>query len=152
MSETSSRLLELLSLLQGRRDWPGNELAERLEVSGRTVRRDVERLRRLGYPVQSLTGPAGGYRLRAGTAMDLPLTVVSRRTSERLISVDGAWDQPGLNLSHWPGNATPPALRHDLSTGAALAFARLDPAAEMSRQHLLELEEGAYRGFLDARH
>ena len=60
--------------------------------------------------------------------MDLPLTVVSRRTSERLISVDGAWDQPGLNLSHWPGNATPPALRHDLSTGAALAFARLDPA------------------------
>ena len=69
MIETSSRLLELLSLLQGRRDWPGAELAERLEVSGRTVRRDVERLRQLGYPVESLTGPAGGYRLRAGTAM-----------------------------------------------------------------------------------
>src|SRR5881227_2774711 len=69
MSETSSRLLELLSLLQGRRDWPGGELAERLEVSGRTVRRDVERLRGLGYPVESLTGPAGGYRLRAGAAM-----------------------------------------------------------------------------------
>jgi len=69
MSDTSSRLLELLSLLQGRRDWPGNELADRLEVSGRTIRRDVERLRRLGYPVESLTGPAGGYRLRAGSAM-----------------------------------------------------------------------------------
>jgi predicted DNA-binding transcriptional regulator YafY len=69
MSETSSRLLELLSLLQGRRDWPGNELADRLEVSGRTIRRDVERLRGLGYPVESLTGPAGGYRLRAGSAM-----------------------------------------------------------------------------------
>jgi predicted DNA-binding transcriptional regulator YafY len=69
MSETSSRLLELLSLLQGRRDWPGAELAERLEVSGRTIRRDMERLRGLGYPVESLTGPAGGYRLRAGTAM-----------------------------------------------------------------------------------
>jgi predicted DNA-binding transcriptional regulator YafY len=69
MSETSSRLLELLSLLQGRRDWPGDELADRLEVSARTIRRDVERLRRLGYPVESLTGPAGGYRLRAGTAM-----------------------------------------------------------------------------------
>jgi predicted DNA-binding transcriptional regulator YafY len=69
MSDTSSRLLELLSLLQGRRDWPGNELAGRLEVSGRTIRRDIERLRRLGYPVESLTGPAGGYRLRAGTAM-----------------------------------------------------------------------------------
>jgi len=69
MTQTSSRLLELLSLLQGRRDWPGEELAERLEVSGRTVRRDMERLRQLGYPVESLTGPAGGYRLRAGSAM-----------------------------------------------------------------------------------
>ena len=66
---TSSRLLTLLSLLQGRRDWPGSELADRLEVSGRTVRRDVERLRSLGYPVESMTGPAGGYQLRAGTAM-----------------------------------------------------------------------------------
>src|SRR4051794_13152241 len=69
MSATSSRLLDLLSLLQARRDWPGGELARRLEVSGRTIRRDVERLRALGYPVESLTGPAGGYKLRAGTAM-----------------------------------------------------------------------------------
>jgi predicted DNA-binding transcriptional regulator YafY len=69
MTETSSRLLTLLSLLQARRDWPGGELADRLEVSARTIRRDVERLRGLGYPVESLTGPAGGYRLRAGTAM-----------------------------------------------------------------------------------
>ena len=69
MNGTSGRLLQLLSLLQGRRDWPGNELADRLEVSGRTVRRDIDRLRQLGYPVRSLTGPAGGYQLRAGTAM-----------------------------------------------------------------------------------
>jgi predicted DNA-binding transcriptional regulator YafY len=69
MRATSSRLLDLLSLLQARRDWPGAELAERLEVSGRTVRRDVDRLRALGYPVESVTGPAGCYRLRAGTAM-----------------------------------------------------------------------------------
>lgn len=69
MSETSSRLLELLSLLQGRRDWPGSELADRLEVSGRTIRRDIDRLRGLGYPVDSLTGPLGGYSLRAGSAM-----------------------------------------------------------------------------------
>ena len=60
---TSSRLLTLLSLLQGRRDWPGQELADRLDVSGRTVRRDVDRLRELGYPVESLTGP--GRRLPA---------------------------------------------------------------------------------------
>jgi predicted DNA-binding transcriptional regulator YafY len=69
MRQTASRLLDLLSLLQARRDWPGAELAERLEVSARTVRRDVDRLRTLGYPVESLTGPAGGYRLRAGAAM-----------------------------------------------------------------------------------
>jgi len=69
MSETSSRLLELLSLLQARRDWPGAELAERLEVSPRTIRRDMERLRALGYPVESVRGPAGAYRLRAGAAM-----------------------------------------------------------------------------------
>jgi predicted DNA-binding transcriptional regulator YafY len=69
MTETASRLLTLLSLLQGRRDWPGSELAERLGVSARTVRRDIDRLRGLGYPVESLPGVAGGYRLQAGAAM-----------------------------------------------------------------------------------
>jgi predicted DNA-binding transcriptional regulator YafY len=69
VTTTSSRLLELLSLLQARRDWPGAELADRLEVSRRTIRRDVERLRELGYPVESLPGPAGGYRLQAGSVM-----------------------------------------------------------------------------------
>jgi predicted DNA-binding transcriptional regulator YafY len=66
MLETSARLLELLSLLQARRDWSGAELAERLEVGPRTVRRDVERLRMLGYPVQATRGVAGGYRLGSG--------------------------------------------------------------------------------------
>jgi predicted DNA-binding transcriptional regulator YafY len=66
MLETSARLLQLLSLLQSRRDWSGAELAERLEVGERTVRRDVERLRRLGYPVAASRGVAGGYRLGSG--------------------------------------------------------------------------------------
>jgi predicted DNA-binding transcriptional regulator YafY len=69
MNGTSSRLLELLALLQARRDWPGSELAERLGVTRRTIRRDIGRLRNLGYPVESLSGPAGGYTLQAGTAM-----------------------------------------------------------------------------------
>ena len=69
MHGTSGRLLKLLSLLQTRRDWPGTELARRLSVSPRTIRRDVERLRDLGYPVEATTGPAGGYSLHAGTAM-----------------------------------------------------------------------------------
>ena len=69
MLETSARLLRLLSLLQARRDWPGGTLAERLGVSERTVRRDVERLRELGYPVHATRGTDGGYRLGAGATM-----------------------------------------------------------------------------------
>ncbi|MEV0620577.1 YafY family protein [Nonomuraea sp. NPDC050404] len=60
------RLLRLLSLLQSRREWSGAELAERLDVSGRTLRRDIDRLRALDYPVESTTGTAGGYRLVSG--------------------------------------------------------------------------------------
>jgi predicted DNA-binding transcriptional regulator YafY len=67
--ETSARLLRLLSLLQAKRDWSGAALAERLEVSERTVRRDVDRLRDLGYPVHASRGTDGGYRLGAGAAM-----------------------------------------------------------------------------------
>src|SRR5581483_230245 len=69
MSNPPARLLSLLSLLQTLREWPGSELAERLGVSPRTIRRDVERLRDLGYPVQATMGAVGGYRLVAGTAL-----------------------------------------------------------------------------------
>ena len=63
---TSARMLRLLSLLQTHRYWPGEELADRLEVSGRTLRRDIDRLRELGYVVDAVRGVAGGYQLRAG--------------------------------------------------------------------------------------
>jgi predicted DNA-binding transcriptional regulator YafY len=69
MLDTSVRLLRLLALLQARRDWSGADLADRLGVTSRTVRNDIERLRILGYQVRSTTGPAGGYRLGAGTAL-----------------------------------------------------------------------------------
>ena len=69
MSDTSARLLRLLSLLQSRPDWTGTELAERLAVTTRTIRNDVTRLRELGYPVDATLGAAGGYRLAAGAHM-----------------------------------------------------------------------------------
>ncbi|GII97300.1 helix-turn-helix transcriptional regulator [Sinosporangium siamense] len=68
MLETSARLLRLLSLLQTHREWSGAELAQRLGVTGRTVRRDVDRLRELGYPVHATAG-VSGYRLGAGSTL-----------------------------------------------------------------------------------
>lgn len=69
VSGPSERMLAMLSLLQARRDWPGHVLAERLEVTTRTVRRDVDRLRALGYLIESVKGPDGGYRLSAGSEL-----------------------------------------------------------------------------------
>ena len=69
MLETSARLLRLLTLLQARATWSGADLSERLEVTARTLRRDVDRLRSLGYPIESTTGSAGGYRLGQGASL-----------------------------------------------------------------------------------
>ncbi|MEU5644960.1 helix-turn-helix transcriptional regulator [Streptomyces milbemycinicus] len=69
MLETSARLLRLLSLLQAHREWSGGELADRLGVTTRTVRRDIDRLRELGYPVHSSPGTAGGYQLGPGAQL-----------------------------------------------------------------------------------
>ena len=66
MLDTSARLLRLLSLLQARPEWPGAELAERLGVTRRTVRRDVQRLRDLDYPVHSMPGVARRLPARRG--------------------------------------------------------------------------------------
>ncbi|MFJ4707342.1 helix-turn-helix transcriptional regulator [Streptomyces anulatus] len=69
MLETSARLLRLLSLLQAHRDWSGTDLADRLGVTPRTVRRDVDKLRDLGYPVNASRGTGGGYQLGAGAEL-----------------------------------------------------------------------------------
>ncbi len=67
--------------------------------------------------------------------MNLPIRIPKSAPSSPVITVDGTWDAPGLNLSHWPGNRTPPHLRRDLSTGCALAFAELEP---LEREQLAE--------------
>src|SRR4051794_6694006 len=69
MADTAARMLALLGLLQARSDWSGTELAERLGVTDRTVRNDIERLRGLGYPVDAVRGPGGRYRLGVGTKL-----------------------------------------------------------------------------------
>ena len=69
MADPTSRMLRLLSLLQTHRHWPGAELAERLDVSERTLRRDIDRLRELGYPVDATRGTEGGYQLAAGSQL-----------------------------------------------------------------------------------
>jgi predicted DNA-binding transcriptional regulator YafY len=74
MANTSARTLRLLSLLEARRYWPGDELAAQLGVSARTLRRDVDRLRELGYPIEAQRGVSGGYQLAAGAALP-PLVV-----------------------------------------------------------------------------
>ncbi len=69
MTDPTSRILRLLSLLQTHRFWPGTELSDRLEVSPRTLRRDIDRIRELGYPVKAARGVAGGYQLQAGATL-----------------------------------------------------------------------------------
>jgi predicted DNA-binding transcriptional regulator YafY len=89
VSNTSSRLLRLLSLLQHHRHWPGSELADRLEVSHRTLRRDIDRLRQLGYPVESSRGVDGGYELAAGSTLP-PLLLDEREAIALAVGLHGA--------------------------------------------------------------
>lgn len=99
MLETSARLLRLLSLLQARRFWSGTELAERLEITDRTLRRDIDRLRSLGYPVEATSGVAGGYQLGAGASLPpllleddeaLAISIGLRTANHRISGIEDA--------------------------------------------------------------
>jgi predicted DNA-binding transcriptional regulator YafY len=89
MANTSSRTLRLLSLLQTHRYWPGDELAERLGVSVRTLRRDIDRLRELGYPVEAQRGVDGGYQLAAGAALP-PLVIDDEEAIALVVGLQAA--------------------------------------------------------------
>jgi predicted DNA-binding transcriptional regulator YafY len=120
MHKTSSRLLALLSLLQTRRDWSGEDLAGRLEVTPRTVRRDIDRLRELGYPIAAFKGPAGGYRLEAGTQMP-PLLfdddqAVALALALRTAAASTTLAEDAARALATIRQVMPPRLRHRMDT------------------------------------
>ncbi|MFE2051004.1 helix-turn-helix transcriptional regulator [Streptomyces sp. NPDC059459] len=135
MQKTSARLLSLLSLLQARRDWPGAVLAERLGVSPRTLRRDVDRLRGLGYPVVAVKGPDGGYRLDAGTRLP-PLLfddeqAVALAVALRTATVTGAGIEDGAARALATLRQVMPArLRHRVDALHVTTVERAAPGAQ----------------------
>ena len=108
MANTSSRTLRLLSLLQTRRYWPGEELAGQLRVS---LRRDIDRLRELGYPIQAQRGVAGGYQLAAGSALP-PLVVDDEEAVALALGLQGAAHRLDAGL----GRPVQPGGRGKMST------------------------------------
>ena len=118
--DTAERLLKLLGLLEGRIDWTAEELARRLEVTPRTIRRDVTKLRSLGYPVEAMAGPGGGYRLGAGGKMppllldDDEAVAVAVGLRVSTTSAVGGLEDASLSAMTKLEHVLPPCLRNRL--------------------------------------
>src|ERR1700727_307638 len=124
MENTSSRALRLLSLLQNHRFWPGAELAERLGVSPRTLRRDVDRLRELGYPVTAHPGVDSGYQLAPGAALP-PLALDDEEAVALAVGLRLATQgTTGGTVAGTESDAAPGAAGDDLPGTIAEAAAR----------------------------
>ena len=151
---TSARLLRLLSLLQTPRDWTGAELAGRLEVSARTIRNDIERLRALGYPVHATRGSVGGYRLEAGSSMP-PLLLEDEEAVAVAISLRTATggavtgiEETSLRALAKLEQVLPPRLRRQVSTLQGVTHVRRRPVATVDPSALTDLARLAREQFI----
>jgi len=151
MLETSARLLRLLSLLQSRRDWTGGELADRLGVGLRTVRRDIDRLRDLGYPVDAAPGVAGGYRLGVGADMP-PLLLDDEEAVAVAISLHTATtgsvaglEESALRALTKLQQTLPSRLRHRISAFHATTVPLTGPGRDQADPELLTAIAAACR-------
>ncbi|MFD0362264.1 helix-turn-helix transcriptional regulator [Nocardia sp. GCM10030253] len=150
MLETSARLLRLLALLQTHRDWTGADLAERLDVTTRTVRRDVERLRELGYPVHATRGTAG-YRLGAGAALP-PLLLDDEEAVAVAVGLRSASDgtvagieESSLRALTKLEQVLPPRLRHRVRTLRGATVRVGVPGAAVEPDTLMAIAEACQR-------
>src|SRR3989344_3240771 len=140
MLTSSTRLLRLLALLQTRNHWMGPELAERLEVHPRTLRRDIDRLRQLGYPVHASSGVAGGYAFRAGQALppllldDDEALAVSIALRTATAGAVGGIEEPALRALVKLEQAMPARLRQqvDALRSTILPMDRVGPVVDAS--------------------
>jgi predicted DNA-binding transcriptional regulator YafY len=139
MSTTTTRLLGLLSLLQTPREWPGSVLASRLGVSDRTLRRDIERLREMGYSIHATMGPIGGYRLQAGSELP-PLLfdddqTVAVAVALQTVSVSGVGiEDAAIRALATIRQVMPSRLRHRLDSLDVISAASRPGQAE--RMHV----------------
>jgi biotin operon repressor len=134
---TTERLLYLLSLLQTRREWPGSLLAARLNITDRTVRRDIDRLRSMGYNIRATLGPEGGYRLDAGHALppilfddDQALAVAVALSTAT--AVGAGIEEAAIRALGTIRHVMPTALRHRLDALEVAVLGRAGDAAPVT--------------------
>src|SRR3954468_8144800 len=145
--DTSARLLRLLSLLQSRPDWSGPELADRLAVPTPTVRRDVDRLRQLGYPVDAAPGVAGGYRLGSGTNLppllldDDEATAVAIALGTTTGGAVRGMEEPALAALTKLDRLLPPRLRKRVADLQATTIGMSGPADAVDAGLLVMLSQ-----------